>query len=162
MRKPDQYKIKYKHRIFIVFVIYALLLIFTINFVIDVNLHGCFIYSISMESRLCDIFMSLLGFFPLIVFSLQLYENYIQLKLEGDSLKIKRFFTKPYSIHKNNIIIERKKEEEGSNLKKRANRFFIVRDRSNPNVKIKISECYVRNYEEILKYCQLEICSDTL
>ncbi|WP_300488237.1 hypothetical protein [Flavobacterium sp.] len=115
-----------------------------------------------MESRLCDILMSLLGFIPLIVFSRQLYKNYIRLKIEGDTLKIKRVFTKPDSIHKNNIIVEREKEEQGGNLKKHENRFFILRDRSNPNVKIKISEYYVRNYKEILEYCQLEMCSDTL
>ena len=156
----DMLKIKYSTRIFIMFIAYIVLFVFTLKFVIDVNLYGCFIYTITIGSRLFDIFSSLIMLIPLTVISTELYYDFIQLKVVGDDLKVKRLFTKIYTICKSNIVIEG--GEQISNSEYHSGRFFIIKDSSNPNIKIKISEYYIRNYEEISAIISICIHSGTL
>lgn len=76
----------------------------------------------------------------------------LKVEITGDIIKIKRLLRMSVYIHKKNIVCTREYVKLPRYFRLR---YFIITDKSNPKVKIKVTEYYVQNYTEIRNHLRV-------
>ncbi|WP_347069698.1 hypothetical protein [Flavobacterium sp. WV_118_3] len=77
---------------------------------------------------------------------------FTRLEITDEYVQIEIFFFRKIIIQKEDVICSEKKENFSQYSM--PNKYFVLKDQNNPKIRIKISEYYIQNYQEIWDYCQ--------
>lgn len=103
-----------------------------------------------------NVFLTLLIYTGYFISTLIMLPSFFRCKLKveitGDVIKIKRVFKKSCFIHQSNVVCSREyvKLPRYFSL-----RYFVITDKSNPKIKIKVSQYYLQNYTEIRNFLRV-------
>ncbi len=144
-------KSKYSNSALQPFVIGIVLFGFVFKCLVAFLVRGHFLYPEFIESLLLDYVVGGLLLISFSALMIHIYHYYITLKITTDHITVRRLFEKAYVIDRKNIIYCEKEKEDYFTRYSTSGRYFILKDKSNIEIRIKISEYYIRNYDEIQK-----------
>lgn len=145
-------KSKYSYRIIIPIIWYLLLLLFTIKYDYEMIINGRFLSPTVINSLLLDYLISISLFISCFLVPYFISNLFTRLEITDEYVQFVIFFFKRITIRKEDVICS--EEKESFSQYAMPNKYFMLKDKNNPKVNVKISEYYIRNYWEIRDHYQ--------
>lgn len=146
-------KSKYSNRIIIPVIWYLILVLFTIKYSWEIIINGYFLFPIAVKSQLLDYMISIILLISIFSTPFFIANHFVLLNITDKDVQFVILFFKSGLIRKEDIVCSI--EKESFSRYSMPNKYFIINDKNNPKIKIKISEYYIRNYEDIRDSCFL-------
>jgi len=145
-------KSKYSYRIIIPISWYLVVLLFTIKYDYEMIINGRFLSPTIIKSQSLDYLISISLLVSCFLVPYFIMNLFTRLEITDEYAQIEIFFFRKIIIQKEDVICS--EEKESFSQYSMPNKYFVLKDQNNPKIRIKISEYYIQNYQEIWDYCQ--------